>query len=279
MDLVSVPVAFIVLAISLRSSRLLILPFCSLIVAGATSFGIMGILAMDKLSVSSATPPLMMSILLAISIDYALFLLTRFREEVEKGAKTDIVLQRVLMYSGHTVCGSGFTLAFCFLALVFFPLDMIKSIGLGVMITIFSAIIVNMTLVPAALMAMPTFFSNFNMWGCDCFCCCCKKRAPTPPQPPEAEEGSLIPVGPASISTADGKPFEKTLWFRWAMFSTSPCATVLTLIIIGVFGALALVKLTSMEKSLDTFLMMSREADSIGTMKRFGNSFSMGSIG
>merc|ERR1719375_1917503 len=100
----------------------------------------------------------MMSILLAISIDYALFLLTRFREEVEKGAKTDIVLQRVLMYSGHTVCGSGFTLAFCFLALVFFPLHMMQSIGIGVIVSILSSILVSLTLIPAALLAHPTFF-------------------------------------------------------------------------------------------------------------------------
>merc|ERR1719326_1415629 len=106
--------------------------------------------------------------LIAISIDYALFLLVRFKEEVAYGKDSLVAVQRMLMYSGHTVCGSGFTLAFCFLALLFFPLQMMQSIGLGVIVSILSAMVVNLTFVPAALLAMPTFFSNFENCGCSC---------------------------------------------------------------------------------------------------------------
>ena len=57
------------------------------------------------LAVSSATPPLMMSMLLAISIDYALFLLTRFKEEVEAGNDIDAwpTLEDFLLFCGFLV--------------------------------------------------------------------------------------------------------------------------------------------------------------------------------
>jgi len=74
-------------------------------------------------------------------------------------------------------------------------------------------------------------------------------------------------------------PFESKAWFRWAMFATSPFATVLTLILMISVGLVAAEKLMTLEKGMDSFLMMSRDAVSVKTVQRFGNSFSMGSIG
>ena len=101
--------------------RLLILTFVTLFIAIIVSFGIMGLLASTGLQVSSATPPVMMSMLLAVSIDYALFLLARFKEEVQNSMarksmqeqddglndeELDYAVHQMLKYSGHTICGS-----------------------------------------------------------------------------------------------------------------------------------------------------------------------------
>jgi hypothetical protein len=86
----------------------------------------------------------MMSIFLAVSIDYSLFLLSRFRQEVkackvpdpaETNAIHDIVTI-VLKTSGKVVLASGTTLAVCFLGVLALPLDLIQSIGVGCAISL-----------------------------------------------------------------------------------------------------------------------------------------------
>ena len=108
------------------------------------------------------------SIILALSIDYALFLLTRFSEEIKGGSSMSTAVREMLLHSGHTICGSGFTLALCFLVLLLFPVQMIQSIGVGVVISILSCMAVNLTLIPALLFECPGFFSEFAYCGLRC---------------------------------------------------------------------------------------------------------------
>lgn len=75
------------------------------------------------------------------------------------------------------------------------------------------------------------------------------------------------------------KPFESEAWFRFAMFSTSPCATGLVLLLVGVLGLASLVKFTHLNNSMDTLLMAPRDSVSVDTMLRFGHSFSKGKTG
>ena len=79
---------------------------------------------------------------LAMSVDYSLFLLTRYGEEVKRHKRVadTKVIAAMLRSSGHTVIVSGSTLAICFLGLCFFPIDMLRSCGLGAAIAIFSTV-------------------------------------------------------------------------------------------------------------------------------------------
>eukprot|EP00929_Paragymnodinium_shiwhaense_P120328 TRINITY_DN92269_c0_g1_i1.p1 TRINITY_DN92269_c0_g1~~TRINITY_DN92269_c0_g1_i1.p1 ORF type:complete len:897 (+),score=131.76 TRINITY_DN92269_c0_g1_i1:53-2692(+) len=102
-DMISIPLAAIVLLMVVGSGRLLLLPLVCMLVSVLVSFGIVRILAYF-MKVQSITPPLMMSMLIAMSIDYALFCLTRLSEEVEKAraARNDTPAMRSL----HTINGS-----------------------------------------------------------------------------------------------------------------------------------------------------------------------------
>ncbi len=56
----------------------------------------------------------MMSITLAVSIDYSLFILSRYREEIMQGLEVAAAVEQSLGTAGHTVLVSGTTLAvFC----------------------------------------------------------------------------------------------------------------------------------------------------------------------
>jgi len=266
--LVSLPMAMIVLALSLNNFRLLLIPLACLPCGLIFSFGLLGLAAQAGLLVSTATAPLMYATLMAISIDYALFLLTRFKEEIEANVEVTAAVEAMLTYSGHTVCGSGLTLMFCFFALLFFPVQVLQSIGLGVILSILAAIIVSMSLLPACLLAWPKFFSNFTKCGCD-----------------RDNSRSLVPSGTSGMHRTHsdlGAPVppagKTTFWDRWGIMATSNGAALVTGSLLLVVGALALIEFGHLRKSLDIFLWEPRSSVTTATMHRFGQSFTMGAI-
>lgn len=81
MDGVVLPVALIVLALYLRNLRMMVIPLASVGLTLLTSFTIMYPIALYGMTVASFAPSIMVSTAIALSIDYSLFLLTRYREE------------------------------------------------------------------------------------------------------------------------------------------------------------------------------------------------------
>ncbi|ETO19015.1 hypothetical protein RFI_18223, partial [Reticulomyxa filosa] len=123
-------------------------------------------------TVNPFAPSLMMSVTIAMSIDYSLFLLTRFREEIEKqqsqGKKLDeldvsFAIRQVTRWSGKVVLFSGFILMITYVGLIAYPMTMLQSIGLGTSIAVLCTIAINLTLTPAILFTFPDFF---KVLGC-----------------------------------------------------------------------------------------------------------------
>jgi uncharacterized membrane protein YdfJ with MMPL/SSD domain len=190
MDCIALPIAFAALWIMIESGRLLIIPLVNLGISLSVSFGLMYCIALF-VNVESTTPMLMMSLLIAMTIDYSLFLLTRFREEMsslceEKADELRVLaalaaalpsthaaqrksfdeaaihtaLTRTLSTAGFTVFLSCFTLIICFLAVAVFPVAFISSMGLGCAISLSIVLAINLTLGPAILSAFPSFFAR-----------------------------------------------------------------------------------------------------------------------
>eukprot|EP00929_Paragymnodinium_shiwhaense_P075347 TRINITY_DN38514_c0_g2_i1.p1 TRINITY_DN38514_c0_g2~~TRINITY_DN38514_c0_g2_i1.p1 ORF type:complete len:890 (-),score=124.98 TRINITY_DN38514_c0_g2_i1:265-2934(-) len=271
MDEISLPLAFLILAYCLSSVRLLLIPLLAVPVSLLVSFGAMGLLARMGLKVSSVSPPVMMSTLIAVSIDYALFLLTRFREEIlaDSRKNVELAVSRMLAYSGHVVLSSGVILSLCFVSLLFIPMALVQSLGTGVIVTLLSAIAINLSLVPALLLAMPRFFADFRCWGLAC-CCRCNRSARRPSE--GLLEGNAEPRG--DVAPEGGK-----LWQRWSVFATSSSASWLVAAIVLLGGVLASLKFAGFKPSQDTALFSPRGAPSSETQDRLALSFSVGQSG
>mmetsp|Transcript_33193 Transcript_33193/g.91489 ORF Transcript_33193/g.91489 Transcript_33193/m.91489 type:complete len:911 (-) Transcript_33193:91-2823(-) len=166
-DLIVIPLAMSVLAVMISSWRLLVVTLLNFAIAISLAFSVVYVLASNGLSTSAAAPGLMQSVLIAVSVDYSLFMLTRFVEELKMGTEYQQAVEASLMSAGHTVLGSGGTLMFCFIALCAFPVAFLRSLSLGVVFAIFFAIFVNLTLTPVLLLAFPSFFGRLG-WGCGC---------------------------------------------------------------------------------------------------------------
>ena len=158
-DGIALPIALLILALVLRSLRLLILPVICIAVSILTSFALVYPISLSTTTVSF-TPSLMMSATLAMSIDYSLFLLSRYREELLACNSIYMAIAIMLKTSGRTVLLSGLTLALCFAGLAFFRVSVLSIPGLATAIAIINAVVVNLSLTPALLFAFPEFFAK-----------------------------------------------------------------------------------------------------------------------
>jgi RND superfamily putative drug exporter len=88
---------------------------------------------------------------LGVSIDYALLMIFRFREELASGESTEDALVETMTHAGRSVIVSGSTVAIGLLSMVILPLPFIRSIGLGGMLIPLVAVSASITLLPALL--------------------------------------------------------------------------------------------------------------------------------
>jgi len=89
---------------------------------------------------------------LGLAIDYALFIVTRFREELDVSAgDTRRALERTLATAGRTVLFSGLTVSVSLLGLLLFPEGFLRSMGLGAISAVLVAMLAALILLPALL--------------------------------------------------------------------------------------------------------------------------------
>ncbi len=88
---------------------------------------------------------------LGVSIDYALLVVVRWREERDKGLDNEDAITAAMATSGRAVVFSGTTVAVGLLALLALPLPFLRSVGYGGMLIPLVATAVAITLLPVIL--------------------------------------------------------------------------------------------------------------------------------
>jgi RND superfamily putative drug exporter len=88
---------------------------------------------------------------LGLAIDYGLFVVSRFREEVRQRATVEEALARTMATAGRTVAVSGVTVALSLAGLLIFPQVFLRSMGIGGMSAVLVAMLAALTVLPALL--------------------------------------------------------------------------------------------------------------------------------
>ncbi|MGY1669630.1 MMPL family transporter [Geodermatophilus sp. SYSU D00710] len=88
---------------------------------------------------------------LGLAIDYGLFVVSRFREEVRRQPSVEDALARTMATAGRTVAVSGVTVALSLAGLLIFPQVFLRSMGFGGMSAVLIAMLAALTLLPALL--------------------------------------------------------------------------------------------------------------------------------
>jgi len=131
-------------------SFLALVPIMMAIAAILTSFLVVwGVTTITE--VSPIVQFLIALIGLGVSIDYALLVVVRWREERAHGLQGDAAVMRAMQTAGRAVVFSGTTVAIGLLALVALPLPFLRSVGYGGLLIPLISVIVAMTLLPVVL--------------------------------------------------------------------------------------------------------------------------------
>jgi trehalose monomycolate/heme transporter len=88
---------------------------------------------------------------LGLAIDYGLFMVGRFREELARGAHVEDAVARTMTTAGRTVLVSGLTVALSLAGLLIFPMTFLRSMGFGGLAAVLIALVSALTLLPALL--------------------------------------------------------------------------------------------------------------------------------
>ncbi len=88
---------------------------------------------------------------LGLAIDYGLFIVSRYREEMRAGAEPADAVVRTVLTAGRTVIFSGLLLICAFAGMLVFPQPVVKSLGFGAMAAVTGAAVLSLTAVPALL--------------------------------------------------------------------------------------------------------------------------------
>jgi trehalose monomycolate/heme transporter len=88
---------------------------------------------------------------LGLAIDYALFIVSRFREHLHDGLPVEDAVVRTVATAGRTVAFSGITVAVSLSALLLFPQNFLRSMGEGGIAAVLVAMVAALTLLPALL--------------------------------------------------------------------------------------------------------------------------------
>ena len=124
-----------------------------MIVGGLTIAGSLGImrLAAEFIPVHFFAQPVVTLVGLGIAIDFGLYIVSRFREEIAEGYDTEAALRRTMMTSGRTVTFSAVIIVASALPLLLFPQGFLKSITYAIIATVMLSAILSITVLAGAL--------------------------------------------------------------------------------------------------------------------------------
>ena len=215
---IGLPIAFVVLILALGSVVAGIVPLVSTGIGVLAAFGMFALLSnVMTFDVLVTTVAAMFG--LGLGIDYALFIVSRFREEIgragppEDPARTERAVGAAMGTAGHTIVISGLVVLIALGALAIVDVPAVRSISLVVALTIATVVVVAWTLLPAILAVLGPRIGAWSL--------------PRRFQPPSVDEHAV------AVSTWWSRWAQHVIERPWRYTAASAAVLIVCLIPIG----------------------------------------------
>lgn len=149
-ELIALPLVALMLFFVFGGVVAAVLPVC---IGGLTIIGSEGVVRtiMNFTDVNVFAAPVITLIGLGLAIDYGLFIVSRFREEIAEGRSTEDAVRTTVRTSGRTIVFSATIIVICLGGLLIFPLGFLKSLAYGSISAVVLAAVLSITVLPAIL--------------------------------------------------------------------------------------------------------------------------------
>ena len=148
-ETISLPIALLILLAVFGTLIAAGLPLLIAALAMPTVFAVIGLLA-TVTEMSIFVNNLATMIGLALAIDYSLFMVSRFREELRHHS-VEIAIERMMGTVGKAVAVSGIAVAIGLSSLVVFDAAALRSMGIGGIVSVAATLLFGLTVLPALL--------------------------------------------------------------------------------------------------------------------------------
>jgi RND superfamily putative drug exporter len=162
-ELIAIPITAVLLLFVFGSAIAALMP---LTIAGVAVVGTLAVLRLltSFTPVSVFAVNLTTALGLGLAIDYSLFVVSRFREELAAGHGVEPALETTLATAGRTVAGSALTVAAALSALLVFPLMFLKSFAYaGIAVSLLAGLAATIVL-PAILGLLGHRVNAVTVW-------------------------------------------------------------------------------------------------------------------
>jgi RND superfamily putative drug exporter len=149
-EVVGVAIAAVILLITFRSVIMAGLPLITALIG--TGIGMAGILILTGfVDLSQAAPFLAVMIGLAVAIDYALLIVSRYRHELGESRSPEEAVGRAVGTAGTSVTFAGLVVVIALAGLSVLGVPFLTQMGLGAAGTVMMAVLIAVTLLPALI--------------------------------------------------------------------------------------------------------------------------------
>ena len=149
-ELYSIPLTLLVLLLAFGSAVAALVPVLLGLTAVAAAFGLLGPVS-QAFPLDGSVKTVVLLIGLAVGVDYALFYVTRSREERRSGRSSHEALERTARTSGRTVLISGSTVVIAMAGMYVVGSDVLNGVASGTIAVVACAVAGSVTVLPAVL--------------------------------------------------------------------------------------------------------------------------------
>jgi RND superfamily putative drug exporter len=143
-------IAFLILIVVFGALVAAFVPILLAIVAIAIAFGLTALYSQIS-ELSFFVTNMVTMIGLAVGIDYALFVVDRYREERRRGLPKVDAITKAGSTASRAVLFSGLTVVFALLGMLIVPNNIYRSLSIGAIFVVVVAVIATLTLIPAVM--------------------------------------------------------------------------------------------------------------------------------
>ena len=142
--------ALVVLAIVFRTVGAAALPLLSAAAALGSGLALLSLLS-HAMNVATFAPQLAQLMVIGVGVDYALFIVTRHRRNLQRGIALDESIVLAINTSGRAVLFAGLTVCVAILGLLALGVGFLYGVAVGTAITVALTMVASLTLLPAVL--------------------------------------------------------------------------------------------------------------------------------